>query len=99
MTRPADRCSSSTLRSRRPAAQSVVSTGGVGAMMIRAGEAGGMFTTTASQRSRRRITHRQRLGIVGSAAPGARLDGHGEVGSIERVCEELSFHDGTGRIE
>ena len=43
--------------------------------------------------------HRQRLGIVGSAAPGARLDGHGEVGSIERVCEELSFHDGTGRIE
>ena len=36
--------------------------------------------------------------IVGSAAPGARLDRHGEAGGGDHPTE-LSFHDGTDRIE
>ena len=83
MTRPADRCSSSTLRSRRPAAQSVVSTGGVGVMMmIRAGWLGGrMFTTSLAALGG---AGSRTANDSGSSAPWlqARLDRHGEaVGS------------------
>ena len=81
MTRPADRCSSCTLRSRQPAARSVGSTGGVGAMMVRAGWAGGIFTTSLAALGG---AGSRTANDSGSSAPWlqARLDRHGEaVGS------------------
>ena len=47
------------------------------------------------------MTNRQRLGIVGSAAQGARLDRQGEAGQRphDRICAKLSFHEETDRTE